>query len=153
MGAGYFLIWILLGLAVFPLGAALAEVLLRFPALAEAGPVATGLVVLVAGLQQFSAWKVRQLACCRRAGGTATSAAAAWRYGLRLGVRCIRCCAGPTAVLLVLGVMDLWVMTAVAVAIGLERLTPNGERFARAAGAFAIAAGSFLAVRGVAQGL
>src|SRR3546814_8646389 len=99
------------------------------------------LVVLGAGVQQFSGWKVRQLACCRQAERVSGSAGAAWRYGLRLGLRCVRCCAGPTAILLVLGVMDLWVMAVVAVAISLERLAQNGERFARVTGAAAVATG------------
>src|SRR3546814_7308803 len=105
------------------------------------------LVVLGAGVQQFSGWKVRQLACCRQAERVSGSAGAAWRHGLRLGRRCVRCCAGPTAILLVLGVLDLWVMAIVAVAISLERLAANGERFARGTGAAAVATGVFLVAR------
>src|SRR3546814_13945739 len=94
-GAGYLLIWGLAGVVVFSLGAGLADMLMRFPALAQAGPLASGLVVLGAGVQQFSGWKVRQLACCRQAERVSGSAGAAWRHGLRLGRRCVRCCAGP----------------------------------------------------------
>jgi predicted metal-binding membrane protein len=73
-------------------------------------------------------------------------AGAAWRLGLRLGLDCNLCCAGPTAVLLVIGVMDLHAMAAMMTAITLERLAPSGERMARATGAIAIGAGLFLIV-------
>lgn len=152
VGVGYFFIWGMAGGVVFPLGAGLADMLMRFPALAQAGPLASGLVVLGAGVQQFSGWKLRQLACCRQTDWVSGSAGAAWRHGLRLGLRCVRCCAGPTAVLLVLGAMDPWVMVIVAGAISLERLAPNGERFARATGTVAVAAGAFLVAQAVAQG-
>lgn len=152
VGAGYFFIWGFAGAVVFPLGAGLADMLMRFPVLAQAGPLASGLVVLGAGIQQFSGWKIRQLACCRQSERVSGSAGAAWRHGLGLGLRCVRCCAGPTAILLVLGAMDLWVMVIVAGAISLERLAPNGERFARMSGATAVAAGSFLVIQALMQG-
>lgn len=145
VGLGYFAVWTVFGAAAFALGVALAAAEMRLPALARAVPLAAGAVVLVAGALQFSAWKARQLACCRQAPGhgrpLAADAGTAWRHGLRLGLHCSRCCAGPTAILLVIGVMDLRAMAAVTAAITLERLAPAGERFARATGALAAAAG------------
>ena len=66
---------------------------------------------MIAGAVQFTAWKARRLACCREAPGRGRAAragaGAAWRYGwLRQG-RCILCCANLTAIVLVVGVMDL----------------------------------------------
>ena len=52
---------------MFPLGLALAEIAMRVPAVSRAAPIATGVVVLIAGVLQFTAWKKRQLACCRAA--------------------------------------------------------------------------------------
>src|SRR5205814_10604607 len=49
VGAGYFLVWTLLGAAAFPLGVALAALEMRHPALARSVPVAVGVVVLLAG--------------------------------------------------------------------------------------------------------
>src|SRR5262249_7836356 len=121
------------------------------PALARAVPVASAVVVVVAGLLQFTAWKARHLACCGdalRCGQTlAPHGGAAWRHGLRLGGHCVCCCAGLTAVLLVLGVMDLRVMGAVTAAITVERLAPNGARVARFVGVTLVAAGLFLITR------
>jgi predicted metal-binding membrane protein len=148
VAAGYFFVWTLFGMAVYPLGAGLAEVGMQVPALARVVPVAIGVVVLIAGVLQFTAWKARHLACCRaepeEAHPLRPDAGTAWRHGLRLGLHCLHCCLGPMAVLLVVGVMDLRVMAAVAVAITAERLAPAGEPVARAVGAAFIAAGILL---------
>jgi predicted metal-binding membrane protein len=143
VGAGYFAVWTACGAAIFALGAALAAAALRWPALAAAVPLASAALVALGGALQFTAWKARELACCREAPGGSLPAAAgsAWRWGLRLGAHCCACCAGLTAILLALGVMDLRAMVAVSAAIALERLTPAGERFARAIGTVALAAG------------
>ena len=149
VGAGYFFIWTLFGMAAFPLGVALAEAEMRQPALARAVPLAVGGVVLLAGALQWSAWKARHLACCREAPGLTLPADAgtAWRHGLRLGLHCGHCCAGLMAILLVLGVMDLRAMAVVTAAITVERLAPAGERVARALGAVVVGAGLLLIAR------
>ena len=72
---------------------------------------------------------------------------AAWNYGLHLGLNCALCCAGFMAILLVLGVMDLRVMTILAVAITIERLLPNPRFAVRTAGVLMLVAGAFLIFR------
>jgi predicted metal-binding membrane protein len=148
VGVGYFAVWTVFGMAAFALGAALATIEMQQPALARGVPIAVGGVVLIAGALQFTAWKARQLACCRNAPGhdrrLPVNVGMAWRLGLRFGLHCNLCCAGPTAVLLVIGVMDLQAMATVTAAITLERLAPAGERVARASGAVAIGAGLFV---------
>lgn len=145
VGAAYFLVWALVGMAIFPLGAGLAAVEMEVPALARAVPLAVGLVVVAAGAVQLTAWKARHLACCREVPGRGRAlpagAGAAWRHGLRLGLHCSLCCAPLTAILLAVGVMDLGAMAVTTAAITLERLAPGGERLARASGAVAVAAG------------
>ena len=147
VGAGYFSIWAVFGLAAFPLGAALAGVAMRLPAVARAVPTAVGAVVLIAGLLQFTAWKARQLDCCRETPGCGLRADAvtAWRYGMRLGLRCCYCCVGLTVSLLVIGVMDLRAMAVTTAAVNVERLA--GKRVARAIGAAVMAGGLALIAR------
>jgi predicted metal-binding membrane protein len=151
VGAGYFFVWTVFGMAVFPLGATLAELEMRQPTLARAVPIAAGVVVLIAGALQFSAWKARHLACCREAPGRGRTlpadARTAWRHGLSLGLHCSYCCAGPMAIVLVMGVMNLHAMAVVAAAITSERLAPAGERVARTFGAVVVGAGLFLIAR------
>jgi len=153
VGVAYFFVWIAFGMTVFPLGVALAAVEMQLPALARAVPIAVGVVVVVAGALQFTAWKAHHLACCRetpRCGRLRADAGTAWRHGLRLGLHCSYCCAGLTAILLVIGVMDLRAMAAVTAASTVERLA--GERVARAIGAVAVGAGLFLIARAAGLG-
>jgi predicted metal-binding membrane protein len=156
VGVGYFLVWTMIGMAAFTIGVVLAAIEMQQPALARAVPIAAGLVVVIAGAHQLTIWKAHHLACCRAAPERGlvlpADAGTAWRHGLLLGLHCSRCCAGLTAILLVVGVMDLRAMAAVTAAITLERLAPAGERAARAIGGIAIGAGLFLIARAVGLG-
>ena len=156
VGVGYFLVWTLLGMAAYPLGVALAALAMQQPALARAVPIATGVVVLIAGALQLSGWKARTVACCRRTavrGQTLPAGAGtALRHGLRLGLHCGACCANLMAILLVIGVMDLGAMAVVAGAITAERLAPAGDRVARAIGVIVVGSGLLLIARAVALG-
>jgi predicted metal-binding membrane protein len=154
VGIGYFVVWTVFGIVVFPLGATLAEIEMQRPALARVVPIAVGVVVAIAGALQFSAWKAHHLACCRERSGRErrlpADAAKAWRQGLRLGLHCTYACAGFTAILLVIGVMDLRVMGLVTVAITAERLAPNRERVARVIGIVMVGVGLLLVARAAA---
>lgn len=156
VAVGYLAVWSALGAAIFPFGAALSVAEMRLPALAHAVPVVAGVVVLLAGAMQLTAWKSRHLAFGRVAAGDVHSSSAdvgtAWRHGVCLGVHCSYCCAGLTASLLALGVMDLKVMAVVTTAITAERLAPAGARVARAVGVAGVVAGAVMIVRAVGPG-
>jgi predicted metal-binding membrane protein len=156
MGAGYFFVWTALGMAAYPLGVALAAVEMQQPAFASAVPIAVGVVFVITGALQFTAWKAHHLACCREAPGCGCAlpldTGSAWRHGLRLGFHCACCCAGLTAILLVVGVMDLRAMAGVAAAITVERLAPAGARIVRGIGVVGISAGLFLIAQAVGLG-
>jgi len=141
VGVGYFAVWTGFGMVAYLLGVALPR-----PA-----PIAVGVVVLMAGVLQFTAWKARHLACCRDA---RTGGRTAWQHGLSLGLHCSQCCLGLMAILLVLGVMDRRAMAIVAAAITVERLVPAPavERVARATGAVALGAGLLLIARAAGLG-
>ena len=145
--AGYCIVWSAVGLAVFPAGVALAAIPEPLPVL--------GVLLMVAGLLQFTAWKSHHLACCRADSGhdpgMAASSCGAWRYGVHHGVHCACCCAGPTAVLLAAGIMDLRAMALVMLAVTIERIAPGGNRVARALGVAAITAGAVLVSRALLQ--
>lgn len=146
-GLGYFCTWTLIGLLVFPLGAALAALQAQVPALARLGPVAAGLAVLAGGLFQFTAFKARYLASCRLddcAGLPCARPGAAWHHGLRLGLRCGASCAGLTASLLAVGMMDWRAMAIAMAATAGERFAPGGLRVARIAGLVLASAGAYM---------
>jgi predicted metal-binding membrane protein len=156
VGMGYFFVWTVFGMAAFPLGAALAAVEMQLPALARTVPIAVGVVVVIAGALQFTAWKAHYLACCRElrwCGCTMPAdAGTAWRHGLRLGLHCSYCCAGLTAILLVMGVMDVRAMAVVTAANAVERLAPAGEHVARAIGVIIVGVGLLVIVRAAGLG-
>jgi predicted metal-binding membrane protein len=151
VGLGYFFVWTLFGLGVFPVGAAIATVETEQPALSRAVPLVAGFVVLISGALQFTKWKVHHLIRCREAPGSSdvplSHPGAAWRLGVQLGFHCGLSCVNLTAILLVVGVMDLRAMAAITAAITAERLTPDGARVARVIGLVAVGAGLILIAR------
>jgi predicted metal-binding membrane protein len=139
VGLGYFAVWTVFGIVAYLLGVGLPR----------PTPIVVGVVVLLAGFLQFTAWKARHLACCRAA---PVPGRTAWRQGLSLGLHCSQCVVGLMAIVLVIGIMDLRAMVLVTVAITVERLAPVGERVARATGVVAVAAGFVLIARGAGLG-
>jgi predicted metal-binding membrane protein len=156
VGTGYFLVWTAFGIAVFALGIAFAIAAMALPSLSRVVPMVMSAVVLMAGALQFTTWKARHLACCRESPKCCETLPAdigtAWRLGLRLGLHCSYCCIGLTAILLVIGVMDLRAMAVVTAAITAERLAPRGERVTRAIGIVVVSAGLFMVARAAALG-
>jgi len=150
-GAGYFFIWSGLGAVAYILGFVLTAAEMRWLALARYVPVATGVVLVLAGWFQFTMWKARRLGRCRDVPTcslpTYPNPRSAWRNGLGWGVDCSLCCCGFMVVLLVTGVMNLVAMAMLAAAITIERLVPKPERAARGAGIAMIAAGAYLMER------
>src|SRR5260370_42226995 len=102
---GYFCVWTMCGVAVFPLGAALVEIEMQQPALARVVPIAVGVVVVIAGIVQFTGWKAHHLACGREPSGRERTwppdAAPALRPGLGIRPNSTDACACVTVVLLV----------------------------------------------------
>lgn len=155
VAVGYFLVWSAFGMAAFFPGVVLAAIEMQQPAVARAVPIAVGGVVLIAGALQFTAWKAHHLARCRETPSCCpmrADAGSALRYGLRMGLHCSYCCASLTAVLLVVGVMDLRAMAVITAAITVERLAPDAQRVARVIGAAVVGTGLFLIARALAPG-
>ena len=145
VGLGYFFVWTVFGMVAFPFGVALAAVGMRLPAIARAVPIAVGIVVVIAGAVQFTAWKAHHLARYRAVPGGGRPLPAhpgtAWRHGVRLGLHCGQGSAGLTVILSCLGLMDLRAMAIVGAAITVERLAPAGEQVARAIGVVVVGMG------------
>src|ERR1041385_400737 len=64
VGVAYYLVWAAYGLLAYALSIGVTAAEVRWPALASFAPAATGVVLLLAGGLQLTAWKVRQLASC-----------------------------------------------------------------------------------------
>jgi predicted metal-binding membrane protein len=103
-------------------------------------------IFAIAGLYQFSPWKMRALAHCRTPMHSASGPGFAgdlWS-GIRDGGFCIGCCWALMTVLLAVGVMNVWAMAGLAAVIFAEKIFPRPRLIAGLAGAallaFALAA-------------
>jgi len=151
VGGGYFLVWAVYGAVAYALGVGLTAVELRWSAFARFAPAATGIVLLLAGCVQLTAWKASQLQRCWEVqacrGSVPAAARGALRHGLWLGVHCSLCCSGYMILLLVTGMMNLAAIAVVAAAITVERLAPRPEWAGRACGAVVMLTGAGLIAR------
>ena len=150
-GLGYFFVWTVIGIAVFPVGLGLTAAEMRESVLARVTPIAVGVVFVLAGAFQFSRWKAHQLACCHDAlvegHVLPAESRSAWKHGMRLGVHCCFCCANLMAILLVVGVMDLRAMGIVMAGITAERVAPAHAQVVRGIGVVVVVIGLTLIVR------
>jgi len=152
LASGYFLVWSLIGAAVYPLGVAFALATMRLEWLSRMVPVLSGAALIAAGAIQFTSWKLSGLRQCRDPQSCAASQSCGalregWRHGLRQGVSCFVCCAAPMLALLVLGAMNLAVMVLIAAVIAMEKLMPKPEPVVRILGVALAISGMILIVR------
>jgi predicted metal-binding membrane protein len=152
--AGYFLVWLVFGAAVYLAGVMFALAAMRLEWLSRMVPVLSGAALLAAGAIQLTAWKMSGLRRCRTAGcaelprGDALNAA--WCHGLKQGALCFICCLAPMLALLALGAMNLTVMIIIAATIATEKLVSKPELFVRIFGLAALITGAVAIARSIA---
>jgi predicted metal-binding membrane protein len=149
--AGYFLAW-----AAFSLGATLVQWVLERDALLDArmanNNILVGAVVLIAaGVYQWTPIKNACLAHCQTPfgfllshGGFRSNVRGCLHLGLLHGIYCVGCCWVLMALLFVVGVMNVLWIALLALLVLLEKLTPWGRWVARIAGAVCIVAGAWM---------
>ena len=124
------------------------------PMMVTSSTLVGGIILIVAGIYQFSAFKRACLAHCRTPLGFFTSE---WREGVRgalaMGVHhgkyCVGCCWALMAVLFVAGVMNLLWVAAIALLVLVEKLLPIGPAISRWSGALLVVWGCVLVIRGL----
>ncbi len=135
----YLVVWIAFGVPVYLASAALTWAIGMYPAAAGTRPYAVAVVLLAAGLYQFSSFKRACLRACQSPVGFLMGH---WRGGyggtLRLAgehaAYCVGCCWGLMLVLVAAGAMSLpWVLL-IAVVVFAEKLFPRGQWLARVVG-------------------
>jgi predicted metal-binding membrane protein len=150
---GYLLAW-----TGFALAATLAQWAVErsgwlTPEMAAADGVAGGLVLIAAGLYQWTPLKESCLRQCQaplqfiqRHGGFRPDAAGSLTLGVRHGAYCIGCCWMLMGLLFVGGVMNvLWIAVLTSFVL-LEKLVPARQIISRVSGAGFLAAGAWLMV-------
>jgi predicted metal-binding membrane protein len=144
--AGYLAIWTLFGGLMY-LGSLLVQWMGgQVSWFGEWAFVASGLVLIAAGLYQISRWKGVCLTHCRsplsfvlhqwRAGTLG-----AFRMGIDHGAYCIGCCWGLMLVMFVMGLMSLVWMGCLTVVIFLEKVTRYGPALSKVVGGVLILLG------------
>lgn len=144
---GYLLAWVGFALAA-TLGQWLMEGTLLSPALASASRIFSGVVLIVAGLYQWTPLKDACLNQCQtpivflqRHGGFRRDPAGAVGLGLRHGLYCIGCCWALMTLLFVGGIMNVLWIAAIAIFVLAEKVFFPGRLLSRIAGTLLIAAG------------
>jgi predicted metal-binding membrane protein len=145
LAAGYFLVWLLFGVAVYAIGRSITSAAMKWVEVSRTIPFAAAVALILAGFYQLTPWKTACLKHCRdplelvaqHLGGSR----GAFRLGLHHGAFCAACCWALMLIQLVLGVMSLTVMVGVAVIIAFEKLFTHGETVARVIGTISILAG------------
>jgi predicted metal-binding membrane protein len=150
VGAGYFAAWAGFGALVCFLGALVSRMAMGGAHLSQAIPVAGGIALISAGVYQLTPWKGACLRHCQDpvsllSHHLGTQAQSAFTLGLHHGAYCTGCCWGLMLIQLVLGIMNIYVMLAIALVIALEKLLPAGKRLANWTGIAAILIGAVLA--------
>lgn len=149
--AGYIVVWSGFGLAVTVLQWALQNVGLLSPMLVGSNAVFAGLVLIAAGLYQWTPFKNACLQHCQTPLGFLMTrwrdgAGGALRMGFEHGAYCVGCCWMLMALLFVGGVMNLLWVAVLAAFVLLEKLSPPGPWFPRISGTALMAWGGWILV-------
>jgi predicted metal-binding membrane protein len=143
---GYLLAWTLFSALATVAQWGLHASALLSPAMVGTSPVLGGVLLLLAGVFQFTSLKHACLAHCRsplgfmmghwREGGVG-----AVRMGLEHGLYCVGCCWILMALLFVAGVMNLAWVAAISVFVLAEKVLPRGELVGKLGGVVFVVAG------------
>jgi predicted metal-binding membrane protein len=149
--AGYLLIWTAFAFAATSAQWALERATLLTPTMAGANGVFGGIVMIAAGLYQWTPLKDACLRQCQapwlfiqRHGGFRGDARGAIALGARHGLYCVGCCWVLMALLFVGGVMNVLWIAAIAILVLAEKIIPAGRLISRIAGTGCVAGGIWL---------
>ena len=149
---GYFAVWVAIGLIFYLIGIWWALATMRSSSLSAAVPALTGVILVLAGIFQFSRWKMMGLFHCRdpldcSSNTNSNGTLSGWFHGLRQGMFCGICCSGLMISMVVLGAMNLLVMLLIAAVITVEKLLPKPQHVVRIVGIVSIVAGIVIMIR------
>jgi len=149
--AGYLVAWTAFSLAATFAQWALQRAALLTPMMESASNVLGGVVLIAAGIYQWTPVKEACLSYCQapltfimRHGGFRREASGALVLGFRHGLYCIGCCWALMLLLFVGGIMNLLWIAALAMLVLFEKTVPFGKSVSRVAGVAFIAMGAWL---------
>jgi predicted metal-binding membrane protein len=150
---GYLLAWGGFSLIATAAQWGLEEAALLSPMMVSTSPVFGGVLLVAAGIYQWTPLKYACLRYCRSPLGFIMTRwrdgpAGSLRMGLEHGLFCLGCCWFIMGLLFVGGVMNLLWVAAIAAFVFAEKLFPAGELIARTAGVLMVAAGGSMLIAG-----
>jgi predicted metal-binding membrane protein len=151
LAAGYLVIWMIFSVGATALQRVMASLLLMSPMMVITSPRAGALLLLLAGVYQFTPIKQSCLGACRSPLLFVMSRApagvrGAFRMGCEHGALCVGCCWALMLLLFVGGVMNLTVIATLTALVAFEKLAPFGRQGARISGGALIVAGGWMLV-------
>lgn len=149
--AGYLVAWTAFSLSATFAQWALQRAALLTPMMESASNVLGGVVLIAAGVYQWTPLKEVCLSYCQapltfimRHGGFRREASGALALGFRHGLYCIGCCWALMLLLFVGGIMNLLWIAALAMLVLFEKTVPFGKSVSRVVGVAFIAMGAWL---------
>ena len=152
--AGYLLAWSVFSLAATAAQWGFDRAALLTPMMESASNVLGGILLIAAGIYQWTPLKDACLSGCQspltfimRHGGFRADPSGALSLGFRHGLYCIGCCWALMVLLFVGGVMNLLWIAVLAILVLAEKVLPFGRAIAHVAGIAFVAAGVWLIVQ------
>ena len=148
---GYLMAWTAFSAVATAVQWGLHATALLSPAMVGTSPMLGGVLLISAGLFQFTSLKRACLSHCRSPlgfvmGHWRAGRVGALRMGLEHGFYCVGCCWILMALLFVAGVMNLIWVAAISLFVLAEKVLPRGELVGRLGGAVLLAAGLVMLV-------
>ena len=152
--SGYLLVWTAFSAAATAVQWAFHQTALLSPMMVSSSPILGGVLLILAGVFQWTPWKKSCLTHCRSPlsfllGHWHSGNVGALRMGVEHGLFCTGCCWALMALLFVAGVMNLLWVAAIAAFVLVEKAFPRGEGIGKAMGAVLVAWGAYLLVTAV----
>ena len=152
LAGGYTVVWLFFSVIATGLQRLLARLLLLTPMMEPSSPRVAAVILIIAGLYQFTPAKYACLQTCRSpiaffSASWREGVAGAFRMGASHGMYCLGCCWALMLLLFAGGVMNVVVILALTVWVAIEKIAPFGEQSARVSGALLLGAAVWMLSR------
>jgi predicted metal-binding membrane protein len=152
LALGYVVVWALFSIGATALQWGLGKLLILNPMMEVASPTTGAILLIGAGIYQWTPLKHACLTTCQSPLAFLTKRwrSGTWggfRMGVEHGTYCVGCCWALMLLLFAGGVMNLTVIAALTAFVAFEKLAPVGAWSARVSGVLLVAAGVWMLAR------
>jgi len=149
--AGYICVWVVFALSAAVVQVALLRFSVLFPATATIKQVSASIVLIGAGVYQFTNLKQACLAKCRAPlnfffANWSDRTRDIFKLGLNQGLFCLGCCWALMLLMFVTGIMNVMWMVALTVLMVVEKTLPKSDGLRRFTGFVLIAWGAMVGI-------